>query len=291
MKKIMFTSVIVAVLLAVCIVPGVSQEFEFPSKGQLNFIKSEKKWLVPMAKDKKAFVEAVKEGNIAKVKKIMSDFPAYPFLEFRIPVGKEICLYPVSSEVPMYPTCIAAINGRTELLKYMTTQLQADLSWYGCGELGRDLFEAALENNRLDTAEALIALNYKGFTPKLAVIAENIKDKTTLKRLIPLVLDTLAIGKVYNELHYFPMRDYESDALYRAADLGNVNFIIVLKDELKKRGINKPVAKYIGIVDAYNRDSFERLEESAKKSEAGLLLKRYGIDIYVGAQETWSALD
>ena len=276
MKKIMFTSVIVAVLLAVCIVPGVSQEFEFPSKGQLNFIKSEKKWLVPMAKDKKAFVEAVKEGNIAKVKKIMSDFPAFNFLTMEISTGE-------GEYRTVWPICIAAANGRTELIKYMVA-LDHSLSNCNCNADWGNPLDVAIDNQHGDTAVALIDLGYDrlfAFTPVLVKVAYRINDKAVLERLISVVLDK--VDEEYNKTNPLRVNGHRTDALYKAAELKNVNFIIVLKDELKKRGINKPVAKYIGIVDAYNRDSFERLEESAKKSEAGLLLKNYGIDIYVGA--------
>lgn len=279
MKRLINMSLVICSLVAFGVLPSIGQELPadvstYPTPAWTGqHLKNS--FVIPV-KELQRFKKALANGDVATVKALNEKYPYGALL-----------ITPVEDDgYKVSPICVATKRGKTDMVKYMLEQYPT-LTKVRCTESGQNLLDIALVNKHADTAVELTnsGLNTTGEsesdrwrTPLLIKIASNIKDKKALSVLIPAVLDT---GVRYNEvvLNKYRMNDY--DALYAAALENNTNFIVILRDELKKRGINTPISKYYSqaCIEFYEEKAAVELLKDVEARKEGKLLTEHGIRI------------
>ena len=224
----------------------------------------------------KAFAPAVQEGNLRVVKYLVETYPWLNLLN--TPIENE-------DGEKEQPICIAAGKGYTKLVTYMVDK-DPNLVNKDCqdDEMQKDYkaIGKALNHGFADTALALLELNSPvrtswrwnrfnkptGFRPVLFVIvATTFKDRETLEKLIPALLDA---GTPTDELN--GSSGHYRDAFDAAANNKNINFIEVLRDEMIKRG-QTPISN----IEIYATGPKDLQERISWHEEAKEFLQSYGV--------------
>ena len=273
MKKQLCKSLAAIALTAVCALPAMCQYLPQYAPKQTQTEKNKENFLgqfIVSDATRKEFAESVKKGDLAAMQRIMVQKKYMFFLRDKIK-GK--------SGEEAYPICVAAENGHTAMVKYMAKKDPALLE-LECENKMRNTFDAAVENGHADTAMALLALkvdpdrSYKS----LIKVAQNIKDTASLKKLIPALLNA---GVDPHYVYYETTRSRNGDSFYAAARNGNTNFIVVLRDELKKRG-KKPEGHmtHSACEGRYSGTDIERWTHEMETGKEAQLLKKYGVEMH-----------
>ncbi len=215
-----------------------------------------------IGEDVERFVSAVRTGNLSVVKYFIETYPDSDLLDKTIVNEKGEKTIPI---------CIAAANGHTDLVNYILEQrpslvnarcyLKDKPFFIYQGDDERTPLWETIENIHADTALSLLSHNasakqkdtrYTGSdsrrmiwydgdfdrTVPLIKVAEVFKDKKTLKELIPALLRAGASPRTLKG-----MGTFSSDAFFFAAMNENINFITILRDEIKKQG-ETPKSEY-----------------------------------------------
>lgn len=279
MKRLINMSLVICSLVAFGVLPSIGQELPadvstYPTPAWAGqHLKNS--FMIPM-KEQERFKKALANGDVATVKALNEKYPYGALL-----------ITPVEDDgYKVSPICVATKRGKTDMVKYMLEQYPT-LTKVRCTESGQNLLDIALVNKHADTAVELTnsGLNTTGErkddswrTPLLIKIARNIKDKKALSVLIPAVLDT---GVRYNEVVLNKNRVNDYDAFYAAALKNNTNFIVILRDELKKRGTITPISKYYSqaCIEFYEKKAAVELRKNVEARKEGKLLTEHGIRI------------
>ncbi len=246
-------------LLAVCVLSALCT---LPVMGQKKATPASQKYqpkAISLDRDinaiKPDFMRAVYNGDVATVKKILEKNMLYSTVLLRTKMYNGIGVD--GENLATYPICIATQKGYNEMIKYMVKK-DPTLTEVICVQ---DTFMTPIRvairlYHRADTTILLHDLAGRKMFSFEDLMA--FSDRGQLQKLIPALLDR---GVNFNEIDNF-RHVCAGDAFVEAARYDNVNFIIVLRDEMKKRG-KKPVAVMGG----------ERSDSMIK------LLKQYGIKI------------
>ena len=273
------------VLTTVCALPVMGQWLpEYQPEKTNNKVEKFVKEKATLAQIEQEFMRAVRKGDTATVKKLVEENPYTVLLRKRMQSQLKDSKYwweekhtQTVLHAFVLPICIAAGNGHNELIKYMAKK-DPSLLKVRCENSDGNLVNVAIENKHFDTATMLLkmkvspnaTLHHPDWTPLTTFImtAWHATDLATLKKLIPALLD---MGADPNAQFGYICSSTDDDAFYKAAEVGNVNFITVLRDELKKRGKN-PVSKCTshGVYHSAITDSTE-----------GKLLRKYGVEVEV----------
>ena len=259
--------------------PGQGPQKSAPAaKAEENTTNFLEKFVVSPATEKE-FAQAVRKGDVATVKRLVEKYLWKPFLTTKIYDNNKKLANPV---------CVAAANGRTDLLKYMHTYHAKAFS-LECE--GGNAFDAALNAKQVDTAILLMNLKVPTSTedkPALAKVAKTITDVGSLKKIIPALLNS---GEQATDINIDKHYSINGDAWYEAAGVKNVNFITALQSELKKRG-QTAVSKVITwSCPGWSYESAQRWEKNFREGEMGRFLTQHNVKISYDVWETWYGCD
>ncbi len=284
--KRQLVSMVAFVLTIVCALPVMGQwlpEYQPTKKidNETNVGSVKKK--ATLAQVEQKFMRAVRNGDTATVKKLVEGNPYTVLLRKRMQSQLKNSEYFWSENREkvlhafVLPICIAAGNGHNELIQYMAKK-DPSLLKVRCENSDGNLVNVAIENRHFDTATMLLkmkvspnaTIQHPDWSPLSTFImtARYVKDLAALKKLIPALLDA---GADPNAKFGYICSSTDDDAFYNAARAENVNFITVLRDEMKKRG-KTPVSRCTshGVRHSAITDSFE-----------GKLLRKYGVEIEI----------
>ncbi len=234
-------------------------------------------------KVKPDFIRAVYNGNLEGVKKILRNnfLHAPALLRTKMSTTHKY----KEETVVAYPVCIAAAKGYNSLIKYMV-KFAPSLLKEKCENSWGNLWDAAIENQKIDTAILLLDLGVNPSenqrnVPPFAKVALFVQNATQLQKIIPVLLD-----KKINPNNLFNAHsNWIGDGFFNAASENNIHFITTLRDEMKKRG-QQPVAE-LRTLRCPGHDDFNELrasEQILENSSQAKLLRKYGVKVNVRAK-------
>ena len=240
-----------------------------------------------MNKIKSDFKRAVYDGDVAAVKKILENNSLYTTVLLRTKMYSRMGRRDENEAV--YPICVATQEGHHELVKYMLAK-DPSLKNVTCGEYEYDLFDLALVSKKADTVILLFDLLKRAKWNPLAVYTPYFRDRAQLQKLIPALLDR---GLNPNEI-WVEHCGYDGDAFFKAVQNKNINFLTVLRDEMKKRGhrnLTAEIREYYCSSPYVTSDKIIRMVRDMENSDEAKLLRQNGIKVHAQAETTWYGCD
>lgn len=277
----------VCVLSALCTLPVMGQLKNTTPANQKYQLKPVAALETDMNKIKSDFKRAVYDGDIAAVKKILGNNSLYTTVLLRTKMYSRMGRRDKNEAV--YPICVATQKGYHELVKYMLAK-DPSLKNVTCGEYKYDLFDLALVSKKADTAILMFDLLQWAKSNPLAVYTEYFRDRAQLQKLIPALLDR---GLNPNEI-LVENKFWDGDAFFKAAQKKNINFLTILRDEMKKRGhqnLTAEIREYYCSGPYVTSDDVIRMVKQMENSSEAKLLKKYGIKVHAQAETTWYGCD